>query len=354
MEVTAVEEEAIAMGIEPVRLPEGRRPLQTVAGGVLAGATFDVGVVVSFGYMLPDALLDMCTAGAINVHPSALPRLRGAAPVVHTLLGTDEPKPLLPAEQAASACGVTVLRVSPELDAGDVLAQELHRPTPTDDVASLTERLAARGGQLTAECLVKLREDLAAGRPAWSWAVRQSSLSERCGCDAAGRGFTVAPKVSQADGRLDWGTDQFATAAGLVRAVRALGPLGIGVRGVLEVAGGDAAARAETDQWGAGLALGRRVQGAELKLVAVAAAADQSALPPELAEARGLAAGTLAVTGSKKAPQLWLWCADGWVQVHEAQIAGRGRMSIPELVRALGKRSASGPGALLSTSPAGP
>ena len=136
--------------------------------------------------------------------------------------------------------------------------------------------------------------------------------------------------------------------------MRALGPLGIGVRGVLEVAGGDAAARAETDQWGAGLALGRRVQGAELKLVAVAAAADQSALPPELAEARGLAAGTLAVTGPKKAPQLWLRCADGWVQVHEAQIAGRGRMSIPELVRALGKRSASGPGALLSTSPAGP
>lgn len=351
LEVTAVEEEAIALGLEPVRLPEGRRPLQAVSNGALAGATFDVGVVVSFGYMLPDALLDLCTAGAINVHPSALPRLRGAAPVVHTLLGTDEEKPLLPAEQAASACGVTVLRVSRELDAGDVLAQELHRPTPTDDVASLTERLAARGGQLTAECLLKLQEDMAAGRPAWDWAVPQSTLSVQSGC-LGDPGFTVAPKVSQANGRLDWDDEQFASAVGLTRAVRALGALGIGVRGRLDSKDSDTCTGPSDARWGAGLALGRRVHGAELKLVAAAVAGNQSELPLELSDAHGQPTGTLAVTGPKKAPRLWLRCADAWAEVLEAQISGRGRMIIPELVRALGTRSARGPAAVLSTMPA--
>jgi methionyl-tRNA formyltransferase len=51
--------------------------------------TFDVGVVVSFGHLLPSCVLHMFNRGAVNIHPSLLPRYRGAAPIQHAIMNGD-------------------------------------------------------------------------------------------------------------------------------------------------------------------------------------------------------------------------------------------------------------------------
>lgn len=74
---------------------------------------YDLGVVVSFGYFIPPPVIQSFKYGAINVHPSLLPRHRGAAPIQHTILtGDDE-------------TGVTVQELSEKaFDAGRILTQK--------------------------------------------------------------------------------------------------------------------------------------------------------------------------------------------------------------------------------------
>ena len=73
---------------------------------------WEVGVVASFGFKLPAHILGTLDGGAINVHPSLLPRYRGAAPVPHALLNGD------------ATTGVTIMRIHPDvIDAGEILKQ---------------------------------------------------------------------------------------------------------------------------------------------------------------------------------------------------------------------------------------
>lgn len=73
---------------------------------------YDLGVVVSFGYFIPAPVIHSFKHGAINVHPSLLPKYRGAAPIQHTILSGDD------------ETGVTVQELSDkEFDAGRILAQ---------------------------------------------------------------------------------------------------------------------------------------------------------------------------------------------------------------------------------------
>ncbi|XP_037082157.1 methionyl-tRNA formyltransferase, mitochondrial-like, partial [Pollicipes pollicipes] len=98
----------------------------------LAAGRFDLGVVASFGHLLPRRLIDLFPAGVINVHASLLPRWRGAAPVVHALLAGDR------------TTGVTIMVVKPHrFDVGDVLAQSTLPVAASADVHQLTEQLAA-------------------------------------------------------------------------------------------------------------------------------------------------------------------------------------------------------------------
>lgn len=74
---------------------------------------YDVGIVVSFGHMLPTNSIHACKFGIINAHPSLLPRWRGAAPIIHTILNGDV------------ETGVTITQVSPnKFDVGKILMQE--------------------------------------------------------------------------------------------------------------------------------------------------------------------------------------------------------------------------------------
>ena len=103
-------------------------------------AGFHLGVVASFGRLLPAALIDSSPLGVINVHGSLLPRWRGAAPVIHALAAGD------------TETGVSVMRVRPRrFDIGEVLAQRRVAIGPTVARKELTAQLAGLGAQLLLE-----------------------------------------------------------------------------------------------------------------------------------------------------------------------------------------------------------
>ena len=93
----------------------------------------DVVVVASYGQFLRAPLLAVPRLGTINVHPSLLPKYRGASPIQWALANGD------------TVTGVSVLRVTPRMDAGDILAQEPAAILPDDTFCTLEPRLAKLG-----------------------------------------------------------------------------------------------------------------------------------------------------------------------------------------------------------------
>ena len=95
-----------------------------------------IGVLASFGHILPKSILDSIPHGIINIHPSLLPQYRGATPVQHAIaLGDKE-------------TGITLFKLTPEIDKGEILAQETEPILPTDTTPTLTHRLFKKGSQL--------------------------------------------------------------------------------------------------------------------------------------------------------------------------------------------------------------
>jgi methionyl-tRNA formyltransferase len=134
----------------------------------------DLGVVVAFGRILPDALLAIPRLGMINVHASVLPRYRGAAPIQRAVLAGD------------AETGVTIMRVETELDAGPTFAVATV-PIPPDATSGDVERTLAHLG---ADLLLPVVNDLAAGR-----AVETPQDHARA---------TLAPKITKDEGVIDW------------------------------------------------------------------------------------------------------------------------------------------------------
>ena len=134
----------------------------------------DLGVVVAFGRILPDALLACPRLGMINVHASLLPRYRGAAPIQRAVIAGE------------TETGVTIMRVASELDAGPTFAVA-RVPIPGDATSGELEATLANLG---AAALLPVVDDLAAGR-----AVETPQDHARA---------TYAPKVLKAEGAIDW------------------------------------------------------------------------------------------------------------------------------------------------------
>ena len=153
-----------------------------------SGAT--LGVVVAYGTLIPREVLAVLRHGMLGVHPSLLPKYRGAAPVAWAILNGE------------TMTGVTIFRLNERLDAGEILIQEPVRIEPDEDAHALTERLARLG----ADALVRAVDMLETGRAVF-----------RPQDDAAA---TMAPKLAKAQGRVDW----TAPAETLARLVRALAP----------------------------------------------------------------------------------------------------------------------------------
>ena len=172
----------------PVLEPE--RPKDPAFAGELARLRPEVGVVVAYGHILAPALLAIPRLGMVNVHPSLLPELRGAAPVEWAILNGLE------------KTGVTIMQMEAGLDSGPILHQIPHRLTPDVTGGELSEHLAEMGAQALIEALAMMESD--ALRP-----VPQHH-------DRA----TYAPKITRETGHLDWTGD----AAVVRRTILALDP----------------------------------------------------------------------------------------------------------------------------------
>src|SRR3989338_1636900 len=139
-ELTAppIKDIALELGI-PVMQPEKIAQLSTIHSPL--SSSFDFLVVVSYGQILTQAILDAAQVAPVNVHASLLPRWRGASPIQHAILGGD------------SETGVTIQRMVKELDAGPILAQEKTSIGPRETATTLHDRLADMGAQLLLKTL---------------------------------------------------------------------------------------------------------------------------------------------------------------------------------------------------------
>ena len=138
-------------------------------------------VVAAYGALIPSVLLDRVLW--LNVHPSLLPRWRGAAPVERAIMAGD------------TETGVTIHRTTAELDAGPIAAQEAFPIGPDDDAGVVY----ARAGELAAELLDRVLE--------------APSFTEQ-----PDEGVTYAEKITAADRELDW-SDQVREVLDVIRAL---------------------------------------------------------------------------------------------------------------------------------------
>lgn len=148
----------------------------------------DLIIVVAFGRIIPGEVLAVAPRGGINLHPSLLPRYRGAAPIARAIAAGD------------TETGVTVLHLSEELDAGDIILQRTVPIAPEDTTATLEPRLAREGAALLAEA-VRLLET--------GSACRQPQDPSR---------VTLAPKLTVEEAAIRW-SDPPQTIVNLVRAL---------------------------------------------------------------------------------------------------------------------------------------
>lgn len=150
----------------------------------------DVIAVAAYGLYIPTETLVGPPLGCLNVHPSLLPRYRGSSPVATAILDGE------------SVTGVTVMRVTEEMDAGPIVAQRDTAIGPEETTLSLTARLFDVGAELLVQVL-----------PSW----HRGDIEAREQDESLA---TVTYRLSREDGRVDWNRSAIETA----RRVRALHP----------------------------------------------------------------------------------------------------------------------------------
>jgi methionyl-tRNA formyltransferase len=180
--------EAVQRGI-PVLQPENFRSAESKAA--LRALKPDVMVVVAYGLILPQSVLDIPEHGCWNVHASLLPRWRGAAPIQRAI------------EAGDTRTGVCLMRMEKGLDTGPVLLAQAIDIGPEETGGQLHDRLATLGAKVLSDALGLLRATITLPphpQPA--------------------EGVTYAHKLDKAEARLDWSQP----AAALANKVRAFNP----------------------------------------------------------------------------------------------------------------------------------
>ena len=132
---------AEALGLE-VRTPVSLRTPEAQAEFAALGA--DVAVVVAYGLILPQAILDAPVRGCLNIHASLLPRWRGAAPIQRAIMAGD------------SETGVCIMQMEAGLDTGPVLLRDRLEIGAEETTAQLHDRLSTMGARLIVEALADL------------------------------------------------------------------------------------------------------------------------------------------------------------------------------------------------------
>lgn len=166
---------------ENINTPEVQQQLRALEA--------DIFIVIAFGSILSTATLSIPKKMSLNVHASLLPNYRGAAPIHWALLNGDP------------ETGVSVIRMTEKLDAGDVAAQKRTAITPDDDILSLFKRLSELGGQALAETMDHLSKN--------------DNIVFSPQGPVAG---DYARKLTKEDGRIDWSKPSQA----ILRQLRAL------------------------------------------------------------------------------------------------------------------------------------
>jgi len=170
----------------PVHHPVSLRGAEAQAE--FAAMRADVAVVVAYGLILPQAVLDAPRFGCLNIHASLLPRWRGAAPIQRAILAGD------------AETGICIMQMEAGLDTGPVLMREATAIGPADTAQDLHDRLSAMGARLIVTALDRLPELAPEPQPE--------------------DGVTYAAKIDKAEARIDWTLP----AAQVDRKIRGLSP----------------------------------------------------------------------------------------------------------------------------------
>lgn len=172
LSASPVKEAALRANL-PVFQPERIRRPEVVAHLAMLGA--DAMVVVGYGQIIPQAIIDLPRYGIINVHGSLLPKYRGAAPIQWSIANGE------------TVTGVTTMRIDAGLDTGDMLLRAETEIGLEESALELGPRLARLGADLLVETL--------AGLEAGSVVPEKQDVAQA----------TYAPILKKEDGRIDWG-----------------------------------------------------------------------------------------------------------------------------------------------------
>jgi methionyl-tRNA formyltransferase len=142
--------------------------------GVLQEIKPDLQVVVAYGQYIPSSVLKIPPLETINLHPSMLPQYRGAAPIQMAVA------------DGLTETGITVLYVSKDMDAGDIILQESYPIAKADTALSLKPKLAGAGADLLLQAALQLKAGKASRTPQDESRV------------------TYVAKLSREDGKIDW------------------------------------------------------------------------------------------------------------------------------------------------------
>jgi methionyl-tRNA formyltransferase len=150
----------------------------------------DLIVVAAYGRMLPNTILMLPRYGCINVHASLLPKYRGAGPIQWAIANGE------------TETGITIMRISEQMDAGDILLQKVISVTRTDTGGSLHDKLSRLGAEALREAVSLFKTG--------QLRTRQQNEAE----------VTYAPLIKKEDGRINWGL----AALTIERRIRAFDP----------------------------------------------------------------------------------------------------------------------------------
>jgi methionyl-tRNA formyltransferase len=166
VKVTALRHNLPVFQPERIRHPESVAHLQALAPEAM--------VIVGYGQIVPQSIIDIAPLGIVNVHASLLPELRGAAPIQWSIV------------RGYEKTGVTTMRIDAGLDTGDIALKWVTAVDPDETAPELSPRLAAAGADLLLQTLNGLAN--ATVKP-----VPQDSTRA-----------TWAPILKKEDGRIDW------------------------------------------------------------------------------------------------------------------------------------------------------
>jgi methionyl-tRNA formyltransferase len=137
----------------------------------------DLVVLAAFGQLLPREIIDQPPLGCLNIHPSLLPKYRGAAPINWAII------------RGEKKTGVTIMKMTEKLDAGDIILQEEIAIGPDETFDQLHDRLAGRGAKLLLQ------------------AIEMTTNGTAVRIAQHGDSATFAPKLNKEQGLIQWADD---------------------------------------------------------------------------------------------------------------------------------------------------